>query len=120
MWLRVLLAAAAAWSLSASPAGKDPAAEEMKKFQGRWVLTYVEIGGKPIPQEGLDDLRELGIELKEDRVILTEDGKVKDSWEITCKVDPSKTPRWIDLSVGVGGSRPRTFLGIYKVEGDTV
>jgi uncharacterized protein (TIGR03067 family) len=115
MRIRVLLVAAATCSISAAPAG-----EEMKGFQGRWVPTYVEIAGKPIPQEGLDDLREIEIEVKGDRVLLKEDGQVKEGWTVTCKVDPTRTPRWIDLSVSVEGSRPMTYRGIYRMEGDTL
>ena len=43
----------------------------------------------------------------------------KSRLELTFKVDPSKKPRAIDLTVAEGPEKGKTYHGIYKLEGDT-
>jgi uncharacterized protein (TIGR03067 family) len=116
----VALLVAACSSLAAPVENKGRAQAEMKRFQGRWVAIYVEIEGKPIPPEGLEDLKELDILVEGDKVILKEDGMVKESWKVRFSIDPIKAPRTIDLSISVEESRPETLLGIYKFDGDVL
>jgi uncharacterized protein (TIGR03067 family) len=84
------------------------------------VPVHVEKEGKAIPKEGLDDLKELEVVVEENRVTLKEAGEVNRGWHITFTLDPARTPKTIDLSVGVEDFRPRTWLGIYKLDGDTL
>ena len=116
----VLLAAAAAWSMSAFAVEGDSIKEEVQRFQGRWVPVYVEKDGQPIPQEGLEDLKAVEVVVKGEKVILKEAGEVMEGWNVSFKVDPTKAPGTIDLSVGVEEFKPKTSLGIYKFEGDTL
>jgi uncharacterized protein (TIGR03067 family) len=118
MNMHALLVAAAAWSVAAPVTTKDPIKEEMKLLQGRWAPVYVETEGKPIPPEGMDDLKDLEIVVEGERVTLKEEGQVKDDWKITFRIDPTKTPKTIDLSISVEGTMPKTGLGIYKLAGD--
>jgi uncharacterized protein (TIGR03067 family) len=38
----------------------------------------------------------------------------------TYKLDPSKNPKTIDITIGSGSEKGRTLLGIYALEGDTL
>jgi uncharacterized protein (TIGR03067 family) len=97
-----------------------PADQEIKKFQGKWVCVYVEKDGRPIPQEGLEDLKHVEILIDVNKVILKEEGEVKKGWHIDFKVDPTQSPKTIDLSMSIDDTKPKTSLGIYKFEGDTL
>jgi uncharacterized protein (TIGR03067 family) len=105
--------------LSILPAGSepDPAGDEMKKFQRKRVCVYVEKEGQPVPKEGLDDLLDIEILVEGNRITLKEAGRGKEGWSITYKVDPTKAPRTIDISMSIDDATPKTSLGIYKLEG---
>jgi uncharacterized protein (TIGR03067 family) len=116
----VVVVSMAAWSMAAPVTDKDPVKEEMKRLQGRWMPVYVEKERKPIPPEGLEDLMDLEIVVEGDKVILKEDGQLKEGWKVTFTIDPTKSPRTIDLSISVEDTMPETSLGIYKISGDTL
>jgi len=110
----------ACWAMAAPVTTKDPLKDEMKRFQGRWMPVCVETEGKTIPPEGLEDLEQLEVLVDGDKVVLKEEGTIKESWSVTFRIDPTKAPRTIDLSVSVQGSRPKTARGIYRLDGDTL
>jgi uncharacterized protein (TIGR03067 family) len=107
-------------SISVAVSGNHPTREAMKWFRGHWVCVYVETEGVPIPKEGIEDLKHLDILVEGDRITLIEEGKVREEWDIHYKVDPTKKPWTIDIAVSLEGTKPKTLLGIYKVDGDTL
>jgi uncharacterized protein (TIGR03067 family) len=106
----------AAWSMPAD----DLLNKEGKRFQGTWVLVYVEKDGQPIPQEDLDDLQHIELVVRGGRVTLKEDGQVKEGWHITCKIDPVRSPPTIDITVSLDDAKPKMSLGIYRFVGETL
>jgi uncharacterized protein (TIGR03067 family) len=38
---------------------------------------------------------------------------------MTCRLHPGQRPKAIDLTLAAGPDKGKTFLGIYKLEGDT-
>src|SRR5262245_46997722 len=114
-----LLAVAAALLVTAALARDESTNEaELAKFQGRWTPVYVEIEGKPIPQEVLDELKELELIVRDDKVFLREEGECYEGWNVSFKLDPTKNPKTIDIAVSVEDTKPKTSLGIYRLKGD--
>ena len=89
--------------------------KEVRKFQGTWTFESSETGGKKLP---IDELKGL---------ILTFEGHkhtVKKGDEViqvgTQKLDPSKSPKTIDVTMTEGPSKGTVMLGIYEIDGDVL
>lgn len=92
----------------------DDVEKEMKKFQGDWIIESSEAGGQKIPTDLLKGL------------IVTYDGDkhtVKRGDAVIQvgiqKIDPSKSPKSIDVTMTEGPSKGAVMLGIYEFDGDT-
>ena len=101
---------------SGTLAGDKAALEkEVRKFQGTWTFESSETGGKELPASELAGL------------ILTFEGDkhtVKKGNEMvqvgTQKLDPSKSPKAIDVTLTEGVNKGAVMLGIYEINGDTL
>ena len=89
--------------------------KEVRKFQGAWKFESSETGGKELPASELAGL------------ILTFEGDkhtVKKGNEMvqvgTQKLDPSKSPKAIDVTLTEGVNKGAVMLGIYEINGDTL
>jgi len=89
--------------------------KEVRKFQGAWTFESSETGGKELPASELAGL------------ILTFEGDkhtVKKGNEMvqvgTQKLDPSKSPKAIDVTLTEGVNKGAVMLGIYEINGDTL
>jgi uncharacterized protein (TIGR03067 family) len=89
--------------------------KEVMKFQGAWTFASVEAEGKEQP----------AAEFKTMTVTFTGDKfTVKKGEEViqvgTQKLDPSRSPKTIDVKVTRGLSQGAVMLGIYEISGDTL
>ena len=89
--------------------------KEVKKFQGTWTFESSETGGEKLPAGELKAL------------ILTFEGlkhTVKKGDDViqvgTQKLDPSKSPKTIDVTMTEGLNKGAVMLGIYEIDGDTL
>jgi uncharacterized protein (TIGR03067 family) len=89
--------------------------KEVSKFQGTWTFESSETGGKELPAGELKGL------------ILTFEGDkhtVKKGDDVIQagiqKLDPSKSPKAIDVTVTEGVNKGAVMLGIYEINGDTL
>src|SRR5438034_6370452 len=89
--------------------------KEVRKFQGTWTFESSEAGGKELPAGELKGF------------ILTFEGDkhtVKKGDEViqvgTQKLDPSKSPKTIDVTMVDGPNKATVILGIYEIDGDTL
>src|SRR5437763_14240052 len=99
-------------------AGADDKADvekELKKFQGTWTFESSEAGGQKLPADQLKGL------------VLTFEGAkhtVKNGTEVvqvgTQTIDPSKSPKAIDVTLTDGPMKGAVLLGIYELDGDTL
>jgi uncharacterized protein (TIGR03067 family) len=116
-----LLAALAVglFALGASPRvaadPKDDAVQkELKALSGDWKATGVLVGGKVEPRdEGRGDFR---IVIEGNRYTFTLRGQARETGSLT--VDPTKTPKVIDLVPAGGPNAGKTLLGIYELKDD--
>ena len=106
----------AALGWSGAPADdKVDLEKEGRKFQGTWTIESSETGGKAIPPGELKGL-----------IVIFEGDKhtVKKGEEViqvgTQKLDPSKSPKAIDVTMTEGPNKEAVMLGIYEIDGDTL
>jgi uncharacterized protein (TIGR03067 family) len=92
--------------LALAPAqdGKD----DQKQIQGTWKLVEAKENGN-----ANDKLQGLILIFRDGKVTVKKGDEVK--LEGRYKLDPSKSPKWIDLITD-----KVTFLGIYQIKGDTL
>ncbi len=99
---------------AAARAADEPKADavkaELKRFEGTWKFVSMEINGKAVPAANLEDSKLI---FEGDRFRSTSEEQNKG----TFAVDPTVTPKTIDIAVGEGGKIK--ILGIYQLEGDT-
>jgi len=89
--------------------------KEVRKFQGTWTFESSKSGGKELPADVLKGL------------ILTFEGDkhtVKKGDEMiqvgTQKLNPSKSPKTIDVTMTEGPNKGTIMLGIYEIDDDTL
>lgn len=93
-------------------AAEDPAAKEgVAQLQGKWKMVSHQVDGK---QDAA--LKGAIRVVKGDSFTIMRDDKVMR--EGTIKLDPSKDPKWIDVTFTEGPEKGKTRRGIYVVEGD--
>jgi uncharacterized protein (TIGR03067 family) len=99
-----------------------PKNRDVEQIQGDWIMTEY---GSIRYKAGQTDQFHFNIYIKQDRAIWHFDGTdPDDEMVMTFAVDPSKTPKEIDfvgLSSTITGFKKGTaYLGIYKLDGDTL
>jgi uncharacterized protein (TIGR03067 family) len=89
--------------------------KEAKKFQGTWTFESSAAGGEELPADQLKML-----------VVIFEGDKhtVKKGDEViqvgTQRLDPSKSPKTIDVTLLEGPSKGTVMHGIYEIDADTL
>jgi len=112
----MLLFCAVGFSVSASWAEDKPDVEkELKKFQGVWTIESSEYGGQKLPA---DQLKEFVVIYEGEKHTVKAGDKVIQVG--TQKIDPSKSPKTIDVTMTEGPSKGAVMLGIYEIDGDTL
>jgi uncharacterized protein (TIGR03067 family) len=89
--------------------------KERKKFQGTWTFESVDAGGKMLPA---DQLKGLTLTFEGDRHTVKKGEDVIQAG--TQKLDPSKSPKAIDVTLTEGPNKGAVMLGIYEIDGDTL
>jgi uncharacterized protein (TIGR03067 family) len=89
--------------------------KETKKFQGTWTIESSETGGKEIPA---DELKGFILTFEGDKHTLKKgDELIQVGIQ---KIDPSKSPKTIDVTMTEGPNKGMVMLGIYEIDGDTL
>lgn len=89
--------------------------KELKKFQGTWTFVSVVAGGKEVP---IDAFKGITVTFEKDRYAVKKDDMVIEA--ATQKLDPSRSPRTLDVTVTEGPNKGAVMLGIYEISGDTL
>jgi len=90
-------------------------AKELKKFQGTWTFASVEAGGKEIPAA---EFKGMTVTFEGDRYTVKKGEEVIQA--ATQKLDPSRSPKTLDVTVAEGPNKGAVILGIYEISGDTL
>jgi uncharacterized protein (TIGR03067 family) len=89
--------------------------KELKKFHGTWTFVSVEVGGQKAPA---DQLKDTTITFEgEKHTVKLGDQVIQVGRQ---KIDPSKSPKTIDVTMTEGPSKGTVMLGIYEFNGDTL
>ncbi len=91
---------------------QDSAKADAAKLQGTWTIVSVEIEGKPLAMDKLNDAR---LTVQGQRYSFRLEG-IK--LELTYSVDASKAPKAIDLKIVDGPDKGKVYRGIYKLDQD--
>jgi uncharacterized protein (TIGR03067 family) len=113
MRVRCLLIATASVLLVAATAPQDSAVKnELEQLQGTWQMVSHEVDGKP------DEALKGAVRVVEaDKFTIKKGDKTLRA--ATMKLDPTKEPKWIDITFTEGPEKGKTRRGIYILEGDT-
>jgi uncharacterized protein (TIGR03067 family) len=95
------------------PASPGAAAQE-KGLDGTWVTESMEDSGSKTPA---DETKRWSMVLEGTKFTLRYEGKKHSTG--TVKHNPAATPKTIEFTFADGPWNGQTFVGIYKVEGDT-
>ena len=96
--------------LSLALAQDDAGKKDLDNLQGVWQMVSMEIEGKALPA---DEIKGFKLTVKGNKG--SHPGKDAKNDEATIKLDPSKTPKTIDMA-----TKGMTFVGIYSIEGDNL
>jgi uncharacterized protein (TIGR03067 family) len=89
--------------------------KEVRKFQGTWTFESSESGGKKFPA---GELKSLTLTFEGDKHTVKKGEEVVQVG--TQKLDPSKSPKSIDVTMTEGPNKGAVMLGIYAIDGDTL
>jgi uncharacterized protein (TIGR03067 family) len=94
----------------ATALGAQDATKEMERLNGVWVATSGESGGTKLPAEEIKDMR-----------LTISDGTYtirggSEEQRGTVKVDPTKRPMTMDITLETGPNKGKTQLAIYDVQ----
>jgi uncharacterized protein (TIGR03067 family) len=91
------------------------AKKDLDRMQGSWVAASGESNGNPIPDEQVKGTKFV---VKGDKYSYA----VGDTYqeEGTLKIDPTKKPKTIDVTIVEGADKGEAQLGIYEITKDTL
>ena len=89
--------------------------KDIRKFQGTWTFESSEAGGKELPA---GELREFVLTFEGDKHTVKKGNEMVQVG--TQKLDPSKSPKAIDVTLTEGVNKGAVMLGIYEINGDTL
>jgi uncharacterized protein (TIGR03067 family) len=110
---RVVLVALFAFAGPAARAA-DPAADELKKLQGEWQVVEIEAKGKKVDKDA-SEVKDMRFVIKDDALTVGAGGAERKK---AFKLDPTKTPKEIDITSLDGQEKDVTAACIYKFEKD--
>jgi uncharacterized protein (TIGR03067 family) len=107
---------AAVGLLLAADGPQDKAATEQKKLEGTWAAKSIENGGEQVLG---DTVKELKLVFAGNKISVKGDGPDLDKYaKMTFKIDPSTTPKLIDVTISAGDDKGTVLEGIYQVSDD--
>src|SRR5689334_617586 len=111
LWTLVLTAAGGTGARADDQADVE---KELQKFRGTWTFESVATGGK---EESAAAFKGMTVTFEGDRYTVKNGDEVIQA--ATQKLDPSKSPKTIDVTVVEGLNKGAVMLGIYEISGDT-
>jgi uncharacterized protein (TIGR03067 family) len=100
--------------LLAANSPEDAIKKEKEKLVGTWQVVSVEAKGQKFPAEALKDFQFI---FTADSATRQKGGKAESG--AGYKLDPSKSPKWIDMT-GTTDGKARAIPGLYELDGNTL
>ena len=95
----------------------DPADAEVGKWQGEWRAVEVEFCGKTLKKDDAE-AKAMRFVVKDNGMTFSNTEKPGRERKQTFKLDPSKSPKELDLTSLDGQEKDKTAACIYKFDGD--
>ena len=109
-----LLLVVTAGVLLAADEAKPDARKDLAKFQGTWTTERLEYNGKDMTEK-----YKLNLVFKGNQVSVQGNEEVRKEYaKAALKLDPSTTPRLLDIKVVGGTQKDAALEGIYELKGD--
>ncbi len=89
--------------------------KELKLLQGTWAFESVEAGGNKLPGE---QFKAMSVTFEGDKYSVKMGDQVVEA--ARQKIDPSKSPKTMDITVTEGPNKGKEYLAIYEISGDTL
>jgi uncharacterized protein (TIGR03067 family) len=103
-------------SFGAALAQEDAAKKELARMEGTWRLIRGEEGGEPLSEYVVEHLE---VVVKGDRLTFKNIAPLTDqAGTLAIKLDPSTTPKCIDLKVEAGSLKGAVLEGVYEARKD--
>lgn len=96
-------------------AADDKKADDKKAVQGVWMYESMEWNGKKVDAEQISMTTST---FDGDKYTVKIGDKVTASG--TFKIDPTKSPKTVDVTITEGDGKGNVLPGIYKIDGDTL
>jgi uncharacterized protein (TIGR03067 family) len=87
--------------------------DELNRFEATWKFVSIDVEGRSVPAERFGEDR---LVLKGKQFTTTVGGNTTEG---TFKIDPTATPKTIDITFTDGPGKDNTQKGIYELDGDT-
>jgi uncharacterized protein (TIGR03067 family) len=95
---------------------KDLAKKDLAKLQGTWTTASLIYNGKDLSNDGKLKLK---FSIKDDKGTIEGNDQVKKEYAtITFKLDPSTSPRCVDMTIDAGVQKDTVIEGIYELKDD--
>lgn len=118
MIAELLLIVTTGWSVVDAPKDVAKKEREQEQLQGTWTPVSAEKGGMKASKQMQEDMKELRLIVKGDRIQLSEKGKVRKGVDVSFRLDPAAKPKAVDIVVGVEMGKPQVVKAIYSLDGD--
>ena len=115
MKVKVLMVLAAAVLLAGGKPKDDAGKKDLDALQGTWKGASGENDGKPVSE---DDAKARELTFKGPQYSFKVSGKEVETG--TVKLDSSKTPKTMDITITTGDDKGKTQLAVYQVDADTL
>ena len=109
--MRSSLASVLAGALLSSYALADDN-KDVEKLAGDWAVVTTDHHGRKVTE---DERSRPIVTFKDNQMTVLRNGDIRPG---TFKIDPNKTPAQIDVTLGYGPDKGKTFEGIYQLDGD--
>ncbi len=94
---------------------KAEVGKELQRFKGTWTFKSVEAGGQEQPAAALKGST---VTFEGDKYTVRKGEEAIQT--CTLKLDPSKSPKTLDVTVAEGLNKGAVMPGIYEISGDTL
>jgi uncharacterized protein (TIGR03067 family) len=95
-------------------AADDAKKKDLDKLQGTWIASSVEYNGEKVMRD-----QELKVVIDGDKLTVKSDAPEASKYGTAMlKIDPSTTPKIVDISIIKGDEKGTTFEAIYEVDKD--
>jgi uncharacterized protein (TIGR03067 family) len=94
---------------------KSDVEKELKKFEGTWTFESIEAGDKEVP---VSEFKGVTVTFAGDKYTVKKGDDLIQA--ATLKLDPSRSPKTLDVTVTEGPNKGVVMPGIYEISEDTL